>query len=61
MVPWLPETCQEVEVKGYKAPDPVAAISVTQVAENKTLQLRDESGWLLWQGGRRAAQAQGQP
>jgi len=48
-----PKAGQEVEVKGYKTADLVVAISVTLVAENKTLQLRDESGWPLWQGGRR--------
>ena len=47
-----PKAGDEVVVKGYKGQSDVVAISVTLRGEGKVLQLRDENGWPLWQGGR---------
>jgi len=48
-----PKAGAEVLVKGYKVNDEeVYAISVTLTAEDKTLLLRDEEGWPVWQRGR---------
>ncbi len=55
-----PKAGVEVQVKGFETgEDEVTAISVTLIAGNKTLHLRDEEGWPLWQrggGGRRPSQ-----
>jgi hypothetical protein len=47
-----PKAGAEVVVKGYKPGADVFAITVTLVAENKVVRLRDEDGRPLWQGGR---------
>jgi hypothetical protein len=47
-----PKAGEEVVVKGYKLNGDVVAISVALPAEGKVLQLRDQSGWPLWMGGR---------
>lgn len=49
-----PKAGTQVTVKGYKTNPDVIAIEVTIPSEKKTLKLRDEKGWPLWRGGRRA-------
>jgi len=56
-----PKTGQEVKVKGFRVEDHVAAIEVTLPSEKKTLNLRDEEGRPLWQGGRRRGARRGAP
>ena len=48
-----PKTGQEITVEGYQVEGYVAAIEVTLPSEKKTLRLRDDEGWPLWQGRRR--------
>lgn len=45
-----PKADQEVAVKGYKTGSDVIAIRIT--ANGKTINLRDEQGYPLWQRGR---------
>ncbi len=47
-----PKAGDEVIVKGYKVADQVIAASITLVAADKTLRLRDDNGRPLWMGGR---------
>jgi len=47
-----PKAGEEVEVKGYRMAENVIASSVSLLAQNKTLKLRDDSGRPLWMGGR---------
>ena len=46
-----PKTGQKVTVKGYKQADSVIASQVILNHEEKTLVLRDNNGWPLWQSG----------
>ena len=46
-----PKAGAEVQVKGFKVGDEVYASSVSLPRENKTIELRDDSGRPLWAGG----------
>ncbi|MFB3779310.1 MAG: hypothetical protein ACE141_16960 [Bryobacteraceae bacterium] len=47
-----PKAGEEVSVTGYKLDDGIVAITVTLLATNKVLHLRDDSGRPVWMGGR---------
>ena len=47
-----PRAGDEVIVKGYKTATEIVASSVTLPAQGTVLQLRDDNGRPLWQGGR---------
>ena len=46
-----PKAGEQAKIKGYGYGDDVIASSVTLVSESKTLRLRDDDGYPLWQRG----------
>jgi hypothetical protein len=48
-----PSAGDEVKLKAYKTETDLYGISVTLVAQDKTIRLRDENGFPLWRGGGR--------